>query len=80
VNQKLIGFEKGFVSKDGIPDREWYKHLVIAPGKWLGYGATPMPALAEAITIDKNVTLAQYEVGRLTELIDKLADNIRIHK
>ncbi|KAJ7228374.1 hypothetical protein GGX14DRAFT_692427 [Mycena pura] len=80
VNQKLIGFEKGFISKDGIPDREWYKHLAIAPGKWLGYGATPMPALAEAITIDKNVTLAQYEVGRLTELIDKLADNIRIHK
>jgi N-acetylated-alpha-linked acidic dipeptidase len=36
VNKKLVGFEKGFISKDGIPDREWYKHLAIAPGKWLG--------------------------------------------
>ncbi|KAJ6490314.1 hypothetical protein C8R47DRAFT_1124198 [Mycena vitilis] len=79
VNKKLIGFEKGFISKDGIPDREWYKHLAIAPGKWLGYGATSFPALAEAIQYEKNTTLAQYEVGRLTDLLDKLADSIRIH-
>ncbi|KAJ7167465.1 hypothetical protein C8R46DRAFT_995586 [Mycena filopes] len=79
VNKKLVSFEKGFISKDGIPDREWYKHLGIAPGKWLGYGATPLPALAEAIQIEKNATLAQYEVGRLTDLLDKLSDNIRVH-
>ncbi|KAJ7044603.1 Zn-dependent exopeptidase [Mycena alexandri] len=79
VNKKLVSFEKGFISKDGIPDREWYKHLAIAPGKWLGYGATPLPALAEAIQIEKNATLAQYEVGRLTDLIDKLSNNIRVH-
>ncbi|KAJ7484085.1 Zn-dependent exopeptidase [Mycena galericulata] len=79
VNKKLIGFEKGFISEDGIPDREWYRHLAIAPGKWLGYGATPMPALAESIQYAKNATLAQHEVGRLTDLIDKLADNIRVH-
>ncbi|KAJ6628907.1 hypothetical protein B0H10DRAFT_1940270 [Mycena sp. CBHHK59/15] len=79
VNKKLVGFEKGFISKDGIPERPWFRHLVVAPGKWLGYGATTLPALTEALTFDKNVTLAQYEVGRLTELIDNLADNIRVH-
>ena len=36
ANQKLIHFERGFISKDGIKDREWYKHLGVAPGKWLG--------------------------------------------
>ncbi|KAF8195605.1 Zn-dependent exopeptidase [Mycena galopus ATCC 62051] len=76
VNKKLVSFEKGFISKDGIPDREWYKHLAIAPGKWLGYGATPLPALQEAIKFEQNATLAQYEVKRLTTLIDALADNI----
>ena len=45
----------------------------------VGYGATPLPALSEAIEFEKNSTLAQYEVGRLTDLIDKLADSIRIH-
>lgn len=36
ANQKLIRFERGFISKDGIKDRTWYKHLGVAPGKWLG--------------------------------------------
>lgn len=36
VNKKLKSFEQGFISVDGIKDREWYKHLVVAPGKWLG--------------------------------------------
>ena len=36
VNRKLIGFERGFISEEGIKDREWYRHLGVAPGKWLG--------------------------------------------
>lgn len=36
VNKKLQAFEKGFISEDGIPDREWFKHLGVAPGLWLG--------------------------------------------
>ncbi|TFK55577.1 Zn-dependent exopeptidase [Heliocybe sulcata] len=73
VNKKLSSFERGFISEEGIKDREWYRHLGVAPGKWLGYGATTLPALAEAITIDKNVTLSEYEVSRLVGLIDALA-------
>lgn len=37
VNKKLIAFERGFISEDGIKDREWYRHLGVAPGKWLGH-------------------------------------------
>ena len=36
VNKKLSSFEQGFISEGGIKDREWYKHLGVAPGKWLG--------------------------------------------
>ena len=36
VNVKSSAFERGFISKEGIKDREWYKHLAVAPGKWLG--------------------------------------------
>lgn len=32
VNQKLVAYERGFISEDGIKDREWYKHLAVAPG------------------------------------------------
>ncbi len=36
VNQKLIAFERGFISTEGLKEREWYRHLGVAPGKWLG--------------------------------------------
>ena len=92
INKKLTSFERGFIHEGGIKDREWYRHLGVAPGKWLGrtlfsvdvwtsemlrstsgYGATTMPALTEAITIENNVTLAKYEVVRLTEAVEKMA-------
>jgi N-acetylated-alpha-linked acidic dipeptidase len=36
INQKLASFERGFIHEEGIKDREWYRHLGVAPGKWLG--------------------------------------------
>ncbi|KAF8076478.1 Zn-dependent exopeptidase [Lyophyllum atratum] len=77
VNKKIIAFERGFISEGGIKDREWYKHLGVAPGKWLGYGATTFPALTEALTIDNNATLAQQEADRLAKLLKKLAHEIK---
>ncbi|PFH51392.1 hypothetical protein AMATHDRAFT_3053 [Amanita thiersii Skay4041] len=76
VNQKLIAFERGFISEKGIKDREWYRHLGVAPGKWLGYGATTFPALTEALAVDKNAISAQYEADRLTELLNRLTQVI----
>ncbi|KAI0089082.1 Zn-dependent exopeptidase [Irpex rosettiformis] len=77
VNAKLVAFERGFISEDGIKDREWYRHLVVAPGKWLGYGATTLPALTESLTIEKNTTLAKLEAKRLETLIDALAKELK---
>ena len=36
INKMLTSFERGFISEGGIKDREWYRHLGVAPGKWLG--------------------------------------------
>lgn len=33
INKKLTGFESGFLSTEGIKEREWYKHKGTAPGK-----------------------------------------------
>jgi N-acetylated-alpha-linked acidic dipeptidase len=96
INKKLASFERGFIHEDGIKDREWYRHLGVAPGKWLGkcspsvdfklqkvlnsapgYGATTLPALTEAITIEKNATLANYEIVRLTEVVENMAAGLR---
>ncbi|KAH9482787.1 putative glutamate carboxypeptidase [Psilocybe cubensis] len=76
-NKALKAFELGFISENGIKNRQWYKHLGVAPGKWLGYGATTLPALTEAIVEEKNTTLIQYEARRLENLLIKLASTIK---
>ncbi|ELU39637.1 vacuolar protein sorting-associated protein 70 [Rhizoctonia solani AG-1 IA] len=35
INKKLANFERGFISEAGLPGREWYRHLIVAPGKWI---------------------------------------------
>ncbi|KAG6332167.1 hypothetical protein ID866_6926 [Astraeus odoratus] len=77
VNQKLRLFEQGFIEEGGIKDREWYRHLGVAPGKYLGYGATTLPALTEAVLYERNMTLAEFEAHRLNKLIRQLAKNLK---
>ncbi|TBU30364.1 hypothetical protein BD311DRAFT_796071 [Dichomitus squalens] len=36
ANAKLIAFEHGFISEEGVEDRKWYTHLGVALGKWQG--------------------------------------------
>jgi len=33
INKKKRSFESGFLSQEGIKDREWYRHKGTAPGK-----------------------------------------------
>lgn len=42
-----------------------------------GYGATTFPGLTEAITIEKNITLAGSEAARLTEAVEKITAALR---
>ncbi|WRT66400.1 uncharacterized protein IL334_003356 [Kwoniella shivajii] len=76
INKKLQKFEYGFISTDGLKDREWYKHKVTAPGLWLGYGATTFPAITEALTIDHSSDLAQKEVDQLAEMLNTVAQKL----
>lgn len=43
-----------------------------------GYGATTLPALAEAIVYEKNVELAKHEVARLKAVTDGIATTIAV--
>jgi N-acetylated-alpha-linked acidic dipeptidase len=65
INRRLKTFERGFIDEKGLEGREWYKHLGVAPGKWLGYGATTFPGVTEAITIDGDLDKARRELERL---------------
>lgn len=46
VNHKYRDFQRGFVSQGGLPNREFYKHLVFAPGLDTGLFITTASPLA----------------------------------
>ena len=47
--------------------------------RWFaGYGATTFPSITEALTFERNATLAEEEASRVSALLDKLAETIAV--
>ncbi|MCP5411382.1 MAG: M28 family peptidase [Alphaproteobacteria bacterium] len=46
INQTLL-------YEGGLPGRPWYKNLIYAPGRYVGYGVTTLPGVTEAITEER---------------------------
>ncbi|KAI1208045.1 glutamate carboxypeptidase [Annulohypoxylon truncatum] len=70
VNHKYRDFQRGFVSQGGLPNREFYRHLIFAPGLDTGYAATTFPGITEAVEA-QNTSLA-------TQFLQKTADAILV--
>ena len=74
ANKKLVGFERGFISEEGIKEREWYRHLGVAPGKWLGQFFSP-------IYIEAGLELMRlYLIGYGATTFPALTESLTIEK
>jgi N-acetylated-alpha-linked acidic dipeptidase len=49
VNATLTDLEQSLTDSHGLPGREWYQHMVYAPGSHTGYVAKTLPGIREAI-------------------------------
>jgi len=49
LNETLYRTERAFRYGAGLPKREWFKHLVYAPGLYTGYGVKTLPGIREGI-------------------------------
>ncbi|EXJ96372.1 hypothetical protein A1O1_01498 [Capronia coronata CBS 617.96] len=72
VNAKLRDFSRGFVSQGGLPTREFYKHVVFAPGLDTGYAPTTWPGVTEAVEAG-NLTLANTWVQKSARAVEVAA-------
>ena len=76
INQKFRDFQRGFTSAGGLPDREFFRHVVNAPGLDTGYAPTTFPGITEAV-VAGNFTRATEWV-KLTSLgIRRAADILK---
>jgi len=69
VNHKARDFSRGFTSQGGLPGREFFQHLIFAPGLDTGYAPVTFPGVTESITFDGNFTLAQEWVQKTADAI-----------
>jgi N-acetylated-alpha-linked acidic dipeptidase len=71
----LGGMEGTLLSAHGLPGRDWYKHLIYAPGLYTGYGVKTLPAVREAIEQNHWDEANQYAgvtAAALTAYCDRL--------
>ncbi|KAJ1666957.1 Vacuolar protein sorting-associated protein 70 [Coemansia sp. RSA 1646] len=61
INDRSFQLERHFIDPEGIPGREWYKHVLVSPGRWMGYGSQTFPALSEAAEDQDWKRFRQYE-------------------
>jgi N-acetylated-alpha-linked acidic dipeptidase len=53
LNGLLQGMEQSLTQARGLPGREWFKHLIYAPGMLTGYGVKTLPGVRESIESDQ---------------------------
>jgi N-acetylated-alpha-linked acidic dipeptidase len=86
LNETLYRTERAFRHEAGLPRREWFKHLVYAPGLYTGYGVKTLPGIREGIEqkqwdearsfvpiVTSAVKTFTGDVDRATALLKKLA-------
>ena len=49
MNAALTDLEQTLTDPRGLPGREWYQHMIYAPGLYTGYGVKTLPGIREAI-------------------------------
>lgn len=49
LNQLMGRMEQALTDPAGLPDREWFKHFIYAPGMLTGYGVKTVPGVREAL-------------------------------
>ena len=49
LNAMLTDLEESLTDARGLPGREWYQHMMYAPGSHTGYAAKTLPGIREAI-------------------------------
>ena len=81
VNAILFRTERSMTLPEGLPNRDWYKHRIYAPGTYTGYSVKTLPGLREAIEggrLDEAAQQAQQVAEVLRTLDSQVQDAARL--
>ena len=82
-NVLLMAMEQTLIHFDGLPGREWYHHMIYAPGLQTGYGVKTLPGIREAIEqrrwteADQFIKIVVEVLNNCIERMDNAAAAVR---
>jgi len=71
IDAALVALDRVWWDERGLFDRPWYRNLSVATDRFTGYGATPMPIVAEPIA-DGDLSRATDGLSRLAAAVSRL--------
>jgi N-acetylated-alpha-linked acidic dipeptidase len=72
VNARLMQSERQLLDPAGLPHREWYRHLLYAPGFYTGYDVKTLPGVREGIE-QRQYKEAEAEIARAARVLEREA-------
>jgi N-acetylated-alpha-linked acidic dipeptidase len=76
INKTLYQTERALTDTAGLEHREWFKHLIYAPGFYTGYGVKTMPGIREAVEDRPDAAVAQREAARVATALERYAAEV----
>jgi N-acetylated-alpha-linked acidic dipeptidase len=77
LNDLLRGLEQTLTDEHGLSGREWYRHLIYAPGMFTGYGVKTLPGVREAIEqnhwseAEQSIVATAHALDRYSERLER---------
>ena len=72
IDQKIAQSEQQLLDAAGLLHREWFKHLLYAPGFYTGYGVKTVPGVREAIE-QGQYDMVPAEMARVAKALEREA-------
>jgi N-acetylated-alpha-linked acidic dipeptidase len=76
LNQLLYTSERRLAHDEGLPNREWFRHQVYAPGFYTGYGVKTIPGIREGLE-EEEWDEARYYVNVVAQALENLVGQVR---
>jgi len=73
LNDRLGLAERLFLAPAGLPKRKWFRHVLQAPGLYLGYAADVLPGIVQSARDENNATQANEQALVAAEHITSVA-------
>jgi N-acetylated-alpha-linked acidic dipeptidase len=71
----MLNIDQTLAPDEGLPNRNWYKNLIYAPGRYTGYEAKTLPGVREAIE-DRRWSDADHYAKLTADALNAYSDRL----